>query len=219
MEPFQTVIDTPPRSFTDSVRMSCIFQMAGIHRRAAVVGFGDDRGTVRRSLDAPVGGAVCGVVMIFATVILAGCGSSASTLDTTRLQHAAAASILEDYGVHVRVSCPANVPRKAGFRFWCTALLDVGSYPLLVAETDDRGRLRYENSAPLRTLDIGRVRRAIAGRLAAAGVHGATVACPAAVIQQAGVGFVCDANALGRDFRFGVRELDGAGRIRFSQEA
>ncbi len=174
---------------------------------------------VRRALDAPVGGAVHGIVAVVATMILTGCGSSTTTLDTTRLQHAAAASILQDYGVHVRVSCPASVPRKAGFRFWCTALLDVGSYPLLVAEADDRGRLRYENSAPLRTLDIGRVRRAIAGRLAAAGARGATVTCPAAVIQQAGVGFVCHAKASGRDFRFGVRELDGAGRVRFSQEA
>lgn len=153
---------------------------------------------------------------VLATVaVLAGCGSSAGVLDTRELQRDAAATILREHGIHVRVSCPADVPRRAGFRFWCTALLDVGSYPLLVAETNGDGRLRYENNAPLQTLDIERVRRAIADRLAAAGLHGATVLCPAAVIQQAGVRFGCRAEAAGQDLRFSVRELDDSGRVRY----
>jgi len=173
---------------------------------------------MRRAPDASVRRAAQGICTIVVAATLSGCGSSASRLDTTRLQRAAAASILRGYGVHVRVSCPDDVPRRAGFRFWCTALLDVGSYPLLVVEADGEGRLRYENSAPLRTLDIEKVRRAIAGRLAAAGMHGAEVGCPAAVIQQDGGAFTCHAEAAGRVLRFEVRELDGAGRVRFSQQ-
>lgn len=149
---------------------------------------------------------------------LGACGSSAPTLGTASLQRAAATSILRQRGVRAQVSCPGGVPRRAGFRFWCMAHLDVGSYPLLMDETGGGGRVRYENSAPLRVLRIGRVEQAIAARLARAGLKGARVRCPQEVIERAGVRFSCSARAQGRDMRFAVRELDGAGRVRFVEQ-
>ena len=149
--------------------------------------------------------------------MLGGCASSAPTLGTASLQRAAASSILRQRGIRTRVSCPGKVPRRAGLRFWCTARLEVGSYPLLMTETNDAGKVRYEDSAPLQVLQIRRVAKAIASRFAQAGLAGARVSCPEVVIQRAGVRFTCSARADGRRLRFAVRELDGAGRVRFSQ--
>jgi hypothetical protein len=94
---------------------------------------------------------------------LAACGSQArpKTLNTAAVERAIAASIRAEHGLQTAVTCPASVPRKAGTSFTCTANLEVGSYPVMVHETNDQGHVIYANSAPLIALDVAKVEAAI----------------------------------------------------------
>lgn len=150
-----------------------------------------------------------------ALVALAGCGSNSPTLDTAHLQRAIAGSILAQHGLHVAVSCPANVPRRVGERFTCTAHLVVGAYPVSATVTTSSGQVRYANAAPLTALNIGRVRSAITASILAQRHLRATVSCPAQVLQQAGVSFTCTATIGPRSYPFRVTETDGAGHVRY----
>jgi hypothetical protein len=146
---------------------------------------------------------------------LGGCGSGKPTLDTALVQRAIAHSILSQRHVHSHVRCPPKVPRKAGMRFTCVASLQVGNYPVSVIETNGSGHVRYENAAPLVTLDIKRVEGAIAESIFRQRHLRATVTCPAEVLQQASVTFNCTATVGGRPYRFAVTEVDGQGRVHY----
>ena len=91
---------------------------------------------------------------------MGGCGSSASTLNTTAVERAIAGPILTERHVHAAVACPSKVPRKAGLVFTCTARLDVGTYPVTATQIDSRGHVRYQNQAPLVILNIAKVQSA-----------------------------------------------------------
>ena len=99
---------------------------------------------------------------LLAVMLATGCGSGSSTLDTTRIEHAVAASIFAQRGVRTTVSCPSGIPVKTGHSFACTAKLDVGNYAVTVTETNSKGRVRYENKQPLVVLNIVKVQSAIA---------------------------------------------------------
>ena len=130
------------------------------------------------------------------------CGSSAPTLSVVPVEHAIATSILAQHHLHATVHCPANAPLKEGFVFACTAMLDVGAYPIVVTETNARGHVRYQNQAPLAVLDITRVELAIRQSIHAQRGLRSTVVCPAEVIQKAGVAFTCTATVAGRAYPF-----------------
>ena len=99
--------------------------------------------------------------------------------------------------------------------FTCTASLNVGTYPVLVAETNDSGHVRYQNNAPLVTLDIISIEQAIKQSIHSQRHLDAMVACPAEVIQKAGTIFTCTATLKGRQFPFEVTEIDGDGHVRY----
>lgn len=144
-----------------------------------------------------------------------GCGKSAPKLNTVTVEHAVAASILTQHHLYTTVRCPPTVARKAGVTFTCTASLDAGTYPVLVTETNDSGHVRYQNNAPLVTLDITSIEQAIKQSIHSQRHLDATVACPAEVIQKAGTIFTCTATLKGRRFPFEVTEIDGDGHVRY----
>jgi hypothetical protein len=150
-----------------------------------------------------------------AALLLLGCGKSMPTLNTVRIERAVTQSILTQHHLHTTVSCPKRVPRKARFAFTCTARLSVGTYPVLVTETNASGHVRYENQAPLVSLDIAGVERAITQSILSQRRLQATVTCPAEVIQKAGIAFTCTAMVGGRAYPFAVTESDGDGHVRY----
>jgi hypothetical protein len=156
----------------------------------------------------------CALALLL-VVGLGGCGGNSRTLDTAAVERAAAASILAEHGLRVTVHCPQDVPRRQGFMFFCTAQLEVGSYPLFVTETNGSGRVRYENRAPLATLDVGSVERAIRSSILRDRHIDAAVSCPQQVIQRAGVVFLCSARASGRVYGVRVTQTDGNGHVRY----
>jgi hypothetical protein len=155
-----------------------------------------------------------------ATAALAGCGSSskASTITTAAIAHVIETSIAGQHHLHTTVHCPPRVPRRPGFSFACAANLDVGTYPVLVTVTSASGRVRYQNPAPLVVLDTAKIQRAIARSILQQRSLRATVACPKAVIQQAGLAFRCTAIVRGRSYPFEVTQVDGAGHVRYVGE-
>jgi hypothetical protein len=148
-------------------------------------------------------------------VSLAGCGKAGPTLNTVTVQRAIASSILAQHHLHAQVRCPSDTPREKGVAFTCAARFDVGTYPVSVTEVNDKGRVRYQNAAPLVALDIPKVKRAIEQSIRAQRHMSSTVACPAEVIQRAGIVFTCTAAVNGRSYPFTVTEVDGNGHVRY----
>jgi hypothetical protein len=148
---------------------------------------------------------------------LSACGSSAPTLNTSKLEKAVAGSILSERALHTTVTCPSKVPQKAGHKFTCTAQLDVGSYPVSVTETNSSGHVRYEDQRPLVVLNIAKVEASIAASILRQRRLRATVKCPATVLQQDGLSFKCTAliNGKGKPYPFVVTEIDGSGHVRY----
>ena len=91
-------------------------------------------------------GAVAAVVLALG---LGACGSDTSdspvqvtTLDTAKIESAIEDSILEQRGVHARVSCPV-VQQKKGLGFACDAVVGSKTTKFSVTQLDDSGRVRY----------------------------------------------------------------------------
>jgi hypothetical protein len=169
-------------------------------------------------------GALVGVAAtMLAVVCVSACGSSAPsgsstrTLDSAKVERAIANSILHERGLDTLVACPSKVVQQAGHTFTCTAHLDVGAYPVTATEVGDRGKVRFQDSAPLVGLDIADVRRSIEASVFSQRGRHATVSCPAEVLQRAGLKFTCTAVVEGtsRRYPFVVSEVDGAGHVRY----
>jgi len=148
---------------------------------------------------------------------LSGCGSSSLKLKTGAIEHAIAHSIRVEHGLRATVRCPSAVPRKVGSVFTCTASLEVGTYPVLVTETNGRGHVRYQNLTPLITLDIATVERGITLSILHQRHLHSTVTCPTEVLQEAGVAFTCTAAVNGQSYPFSVTEVDNSGHVRYSE--
>jgi hypothetical protein len=164
---------------------------------------------------------MCGawIALVLTAVTVTACGSSrAPAFGTAAIARAIATSIANAHHLRSAVRCPPSVPRRAGFVFACAASLDVGTYPVLVTVTSARGRVRYENPAPLVVLDTAKVRRAIARSILQQRRVRASVRCPAEVIQQEGVAFKCAATVGGRALPFSVMQVDGSGDVRYLGE-
>jgi hypothetical protein len=152
--------------------------------------------------------------LVLATA-LGGCGSSSPKLNPTTVERAIAGSILVQHGLHVVVACPADVPRRAGTQFKCTAHLEVGDYPVAAEVTSSSGHVRYSSAAPLVALDIARVRAAITASILAQRHLRATVTCPTQVLQQEGLAFTCTAVIGQRSYPFRVTQTDNHGHVRY----
>jgi Domain of unknown function (DUF4333) len=150
-------------------------------------------------------------------LLLAGCGSGGRTLDNAAVQRAIARTILAQRHIQVAVSCPSGLPSKADVHFVCLAKLDVGSYPVPVAVTNDAGHVVYRNQAPLVALDTPHVERAIGDSILRQRRARAQVSCPAEVLQQADLRFTCRAEFDGGEHPFAVREVDDHGRVRYEE--
>jgi Domain of unknown function (DUF4333) len=159
-----------------------------------------------------------GLVLV-AVSALAACGSSTPTLSAATAEQAIASSILAQRNLHVAVTCPSNIASKAGTHFVCTARLDVGTYPVPGVVTNDRGHIVYSNTSPLIALDIPHVEAAISRSILAQRGARAQVRCPAEVLQQAGLRFACRAEFDRRAHAFTVVEVDGNGRVRYTELA
>jgi hypothetical protein len=148
--------------------------------------------------------------------VLAACGSSENKLDTVTIERAIAQSILAQRHLYATVSCPTGIQRKAGRDFTCTARLDVGTYPVRVRQTDDKGHVRWSSAAPLVALNISAVKAGIRHSIRTQR-HLATskIACPREVLQKAGVVFTCTVTVNGKAYRFTVTEIDGRGHVKY----
>lgn len=153
------------------------------------------------------------------TASAAGCGGGGgtknATVETSTVQRSIAASILTQRHVPTDVSCPTKVPSVAGIGFTCVARLDAGTYPVAVVVKDANGHVRYGNQAPLVVLDIARVQRAIERSILEQRKLVASVTCPAYVLQQAGLKFVCKARVGGKTYPFAVEQTDASGHVRY----
>lgn len=153
---------------------------------------------------------------------LSGCANSVSTsgnpptLNTVTVEHAVAASILTQHHINASVSCPSKVPRKTGVVFTCTASLNVGTYPVSVTETNNSGRVKYQNQAPLAALNIAKVERAIKQSISTTQHRDSTVTCPAEVIQKKGIVFTCTAKGNSQSCPFEVTEVDDNGHVSYA---
>jgi hypothetical protein len=152
---------------------------------------------------------------ILLAVFFSACGSATPTLNTVAVEHAVAESILTQHHLHAHVACPSNVQQKAGLVFTCAAKLDVGTYSVLVTETDGAGKVRYQNAAPLIILNIAKVERSIERSIHRQRALHATVTCPPEVIQKAGIVFTCIATVNGRRYPFTATEVDSEGHVRY----
>jgi hypothetical protein len=153
-----------------------------------------------------------------AAIALGACGSSAPVLDTSTVERSIAESIRVQHDLRATVACPTGVARRAGASFTCDASLDVGSYPVLVTQSNDRGAVVYSNSSPLVALNIAKVEQAIARAVRERTHTAASVSCPTEVLQQAGLAFTCSARVKGRTRVFAVTQADG-GRVRFIEQS
>jgi len=157
-------------------------------------------------------------VLAIAAFAASACGSSSPTttaLDVVPVERAIARSILTERGINTRVSCPARTPAKTGYRFTCVARLDVGTYPVVVAEVNARGGVRYSNNAPLRILDPRSVESAIQHAFLTQRHLKSTVVCPTTILQRRGVTFTCSATTRKGAGLFTVTEVDDSGRVTF----
>lgn len=161
-------------------------------------------------------GRLTGVVAVVA-VLAGACGSTSTTLDTAPVAHAIEQSILEQRGITTVVQCPASAPLKNGYRFRCSAALDVGSYALNVVELNAKGSVSFSNSTPLQTLDPHIVVLAIQGSMRSAKQPRPTVSCPKSILEAKGLTFSCSATTKSGTTSFKVTEIDGAGRVRVTK--
>ncbi len=155
------------------------------------------------------------VTAVLVAPSLTGCGKSAPRLDTVTVEHAVAASILAQHHLYATVRCPPNVPRKTGVVFTCTASLNVGTYPVSVTETNNKGYVKYQNQEPLGTLNVTKVEQAIEQSISSQRRLDSTVRCPPEVIQKEGTVFTCTATINGRAYPFEVTEVDDKGHVRY----
>jgi hypothetical protein len=148
---------------------------------------------------------------------LAGCGSSAKSLDSAKVARAIERSILAEHHLRATVECPHRVPQESGRVFTCSARLDAGAYPVRVNEVGEDGEVRYEDSTPLVALNVAKVQRAIDASVFSQRRLHASASCPREVLQRAGVVFWCTATVDGETTRypFRVSELDNAGHVRY----
>ncbi len=154
---------------------------------------------------------------LLTTVCVSACGSSAQYLDTVNVERAVAKSILKERDLYATVACPSQVPQKAGHVFTCTARLDVGTYPVTAREIDGSGRVRFQDERPLVVLNVATVQQAIETSVFSQRRLRSKVACPAEVLQRAGLVFRCTAVIDGeaRRYPFEVREVDDSGHVRY----
>ena len=76
--------------------------------------------------------------------LLAGCGSSSTTIDHTVVEKAIEISIAQQQHVIAIVSCPKGIVAQDGRRFYCSATLASGrQLPIAVTATDGRGDVTY----------------------------------------------------------------------------
>jgi hypothetical protein len=163
------------------------------------------------------------VTVAAGALLAAGCGgssnstttSSGSPLAVASIERAIEESIQKQHDITTVVTCPANAPRKAGYRFDCTAALDVGAYSIGVLELNARGGVRYSNSAPLNVLNGHRIALAIADAVQGKRHLKATVTCPVSILQAKGLKFKCAAKIKKGVGFFLVTETDAKGHVSF----
>lgn len=157
------------------------------------------------------------VAGLLGPLCLSACGSSTQSLDSAKIEHSIAQSILKEHGLHATVICPSGMGVQKGQSFTCAAHLDVGAYFVTVTETNSSGHVRYSGRRPLTALNIAKVQRAIEDSIFRQRHASAKASCPPEVLQQAGLSFRCTAVIHGssRHYPFAVSETDNAGHVRY----
>lgn len=153
-----------------------------------------------------------------ASFAAAGCGEDkkAKTLNGILVERGIAQSILEQHKIYTRVSCPRDVEQKKDENFDCKVLLDVGTYPVSVEQTNDKGNVKWSNDTPLITLNMDKVKAGIRTDIREQRkLVASQVECPAAVLQRKGLEFRCTATVKGRKYPFQVTEVDNNGHVEY----
>lgn len=165
---------------------------------------------------------------LLATALLAGgCGSGGSTptLKTTPIAKAIAKSFLDQRHIYTKVHCPHDVPQQKGHGFECTAILDVGRYPVSVDQTNDQGHVTWGSKKPLTVLNVARIRSAIRRTVLKTKHVRAHVDCPSMILQKQGLTFSCFATVAAGEatakikagrYTLTVTETDDAGHVKYA---
>ena len=163
-----------------------------------------------------------GLLVAFAALTIAACGGDdgdgdgGPKINTANYAKAIAGSVLQQHKQVVQVQCPPTVDKKKGTEFTCDVKLEVGKYPVQVTMTDDKGTVKYGNTAPLALLDMEKVRHAIGVEIRHQRHLGSEITCPEQVLQQKGLTFFCDAKVEGgTNTRFKVEQTDDEGHVTF----
>ena len=157
------------------------------------------------------------VAITAACLVATACGSPGPPrqLDVSGVERAIEHSIQTQHGIVTAVRCPAAVPQQSGFKFSCSAVLDVGRYAIAVVEFNNRGGVRYSSNAPIRVLDSRSVASAIETAVRRQRHLHATVSCPKLILQQKGLRFACQVTTNKGTGAFSVFETDNSGHVRF----
>jgi hypothetical protein len=91
-------------------------------------------------------------VLVAAGLTVTACGSSghpttlttATILNTEKIERAIEHSSLAQRGQYAQVSCPSGVHQRNGLVFTCTAVVGRNSTRFVVTETDGSGHVHYE---------------------------------------------------------------------------
>jgi hypothetical protein len=164
---------------------------------------------------------ILSAVVLCAALAAAACGGSSApktagpTVKVAVIQAAIKQSIARQHGIETVVTCPASVPKKAGYRFTCQAALDVGSYPVNVLELNSSGGVSYSNKTPLNILNSQRVAKAIKLAVQQKRHLKASVSCPSLILQAKGLQFRCAATTKKGTGTFLVTETDRKGNVSF----
>ena len=135
-----------------------------------------------------------------ATVALAvtagGCGSD--TVDAGKVEAGIEQSLSTATAKVSGVSCPDDVEKKEGATFTCDAKLEAGgTAKITVTQTTNAGDYTYSFKPGTVVLTDDTLEPALEADLAASGVPGTKVDCPATVKVKTGETFTCTATGSG----------------------
>jgi hypothetical protein len=132
------------------------------------------------------------VVALTLALAAAGCGSD--TVDAGMVEAGVEESLSTATAKVSSVSCPDDVEKKEGATFTCDAKLEGGGKAKVkVTQTSNAGDYTYSFKPGTVVLTDDALEPALEADLAASGVPGAKVDCPATVKVKTGETFTCTA--------------------------
>jgi succinate dehydrogenase/fumarate reductase flavoprotein subunit len=156
-----------------------------------------------------------GTAGLVAALALAGCSTDETVLDVGKVKHDIAAAMAAKNHITTPVTCPQRkrvAPVKKGQRFTCQAHLAIGTVPVVVTQTDNKGNVNVR-WAPFTMIPTARLKTLITTTIAdRTGLH-AIATCPQPVLERKGLNFTCRARAAGETHTVDVTQTGARGQV------